>query len=105
MSNNEMMKEKRYVGVKETVLYGVANGGQVIGYNMVRMQMTFFLVTVFGIPSEAAPVSAVCSDPARHSHRRVFRRRGIPLGRSVRCGQDSLYVPDLFHMGILLYDR
>lgn len=53
MSNNEMMKEKRYVGVKETVLYGVANGGQVIGYNMVRMQMTFFLVTVFGIPSEA----------------------------------------------------
>lgn len=53
MSNNEMLKEKRYVGVKETVLYGVANGGQVIGYNMVRMQMTFFLVTVFGIPSEA----------------------------------------------------
>lgn len=53
MANNEMLKEKRYVGVKETVLYGVANGGQVIGYNMVRMQMTFFLVTVFDIPSEA----------------------------------------------------
>ena len=53
MANNERLKEKRYVGVKETVIYGVANGGQVIGYNMVRMQLTFFLVTVFGIPSTA----------------------------------------------------
>ena len=53
MANNERLKEKRYVGVKETVLYGVANGGQVIGYNMVRMQLTFFLVTVFGIPEGA----------------------------------------------------
>ena len=35
------------------MLYGVANGGQVIGYNMVRMQLTFFLVTVFGIPEAA----------------------------------------------------
>ena len=31
----------------------MANGGQVIGYNMVRMQLTFFLVTVFGIPEGA----------------------------------------------------
>lgn len=46
-------QEKRYVGVKETVLYGVANGGQVIGYNMVRNQLTFFLVTVFGVPAQA----------------------------------------------------
>lgn len=46
-------KEKRYVGVKETVLFGVANGGQSFGYTLVRMQMTFFLVTVFGIPPEA----------------------------------------------------
>ena len=35
MANNERLNEKRYVGVKETVIYGVANGGQVIGYNMV----------------------------------------------------------------------
>lgn len=47
------LKERRYVGVKETLLYGVANGGQVIGYNLVRMQLTFFLVTVFGIPGQA----------------------------------------------------
>lgn len=46
-------KEKRYVGIKETVLYGIANGGQVMGYNLVRMQLTFFFVTVFGIPAEA----------------------------------------------------
>lgn len=45
--------EKRYVGVKETILYGVANGGQVIGYNLVRQQFTFFYVTVFGIPGPA----------------------------------------------------
>lgn len=46
-------KQKRYVGVKETLIYGIANGGQCIGYNMVRAQLTFFLVTVFGVPAEA----------------------------------------------------
>lgn len=45
--------EKRYVGIKEIACYGVACGGQNIGYNMVRSQLTFFLVTVFGIPSQA----------------------------------------------------
>ena len=49
-------QEKRYVGVKETVLYGVANGGQVIGYNLVRMHLTFYLMTVFGVPSEAVMI-------------------------------------------------
>ena len=53
MQAAEAAKERRYVGVKETVLYGVANGGQVIGYNLIRSQLTFYLVTVFGIPSEA----------------------------------------------------
>ncbi len=51
--NKSPAKEKTYVGIKETVLYGVANGGQVIGYNMVRNQLTFFLVTVFGVPARA----------------------------------------------------
>lgn len=50
---SELTNSKRYVGVKETVIYGVANGGQVIGYNMVRNQLTFFLVTVFGVPAQA----------------------------------------------------
>ena len=53
MANLQKPRERRYVGVRETVLYGVANGGQVIGYNMVRMQLTFYLVTVFGIPAPA----------------------------------------------------
>lgn len=50
---SENIKEKRYVGIKETVLYGVANGGQCMGYNLVRGQLTFFLVTVCRIPAEA----------------------------------------------------
>lgn len=49
----EKQTQKRYVGVKETLIYGIANGGQCIGYNMVRAQLTFFLVTVFGVPAEA----------------------------------------------------
>ena len=53
MSSTDTEKEKRYVGVRETALYGVANGGQVIGYNLIRMQLTFFYVTVFGIPAKA----------------------------------------------------
>ena len=53
MSSLITEKEKRYVGVRETALYGVANGGQVIGYNLIRMQLTFFYVTVFGIPAKA----------------------------------------------------
>lgn len=56
MNNETVLPEKRYVGVKETVLYGVANGGQVIGYNLVRMQLTFFLLTVFGLPSKAVAI-------------------------------------------------
>ena len=50
---SESVKEKRYVGLKETVLYGVANGGQCMGYNLVRGQLTFFLVTVCRIPAAA----------------------------------------------------
>ena len=46
-------KQKRYVGVKETLLYGVANGGQCIGYNMIRAQFNFFLITIFGVPAKA----------------------------------------------------
>lgn len=44
------VKEKRYVGVKETLIYGIANGGQCIGYNMMTAQRAFFLVSVFGVP-------------------------------------------------------
>lgn len=30
-----MEKETRYVGVKETLSYGLANAGQVFGYNLI----------------------------------------------------------------------
>lgn len=49
----EINTERSYVGLKETVLYGVANGGQCMGYNLVRGQLTFFLVTVCRIPAAA----------------------------------------------------
>lgn len=47
MSSLNTVKEKRYVGVRETALYGVANGGQVIGYNLIRMQFTFVFNCAF----------------------------------------------------------
>lgn len=43
------LKEKRYVGVKETTIYGIANGGQVMGYNIFTTYLSFFFATVFGI--------------------------------------------------------
>lgn len=49
----ENTKERRYVGVKENFIYGVANGGQVFGYNIVSSYLTFFFVTVFGLPPGA----------------------------------------------------
>lgn len=50
MTTETQKKEKRYVGVKETLIYGIANGGQCIGYNMMTAQRAFFLVSVFGVP-------------------------------------------------------
>ncbi len=49
-TQENQVKEKRYVGVKETLIYGIANGGQCIGYNMMTAQRAFFLVSVFGVP-------------------------------------------------------
>lgn len=43
------MQEKRYVGVKETLIYGIANGGQCIGYNMIRQQLMIYLPFAFGL--------------------------------------------------------
>lgn len=42
-------KQKRYVGVKETLIYGIANGGQCIGYNLIRQQLMIYLPVAFGI--------------------------------------------------------
>ena len=53
MEQETQVKEKRYVGPKEIFLYGVANGGQVFGYNIVTAQLSFFFTMVFGIPPAA----------------------------------------------------
>lgn len=47
------LEEKRYVGVKENLIYGLANGGQVFGYNIFTTNLSFFFLTVFGIPPAA----------------------------------------------------
>lgn len=47
MTENKL--QKRYVGVKETVIYGIANGGQCIGYNLIRSQINMYLFFVLGV--------------------------------------------------------
>ena len=47
-------KEIRYVGVKENLAYGLANAGQVFGYNLVAGgYLSLFFTKVFGIPAAA----------------------------------------------------
>ncbi len=41
--------QKRYVGVKETLVYGIANGGQCIGYNLIRGQINIYLCYALGV--------------------------------------------------------
>ena len=43
----------RYVGVKETFLYGISNAGQCFGYNIIAgSYLSLFFVKIFGIPAE-----------------------------------------------------
>lgn len=47
-------KEIRYVGVKENLLFALANGGQCFSYNMFTgSYLSLFFVRVFGIPTGA----------------------------------------------------
>ena len=47
-------KEVRYVGVKENLLFGLANAGQCFSYNMFTgSYLSLFFVKVFGIPTGA----------------------------------------------------
>ena len=49
-----MEKETRYVGVKETLSYGLANAGQVFGYNLIAGgYLSLFFTKVFEIPPAA----------------------------------------------------
>ena len=55
MANTVVDTDKRYVGVKETLTYGLANAGQVFGYNLVASggYLSLFFTKVFGVPTEA----------------------------------------------------
>ncbi|MBR5201997.1 MAG: MFS transporter [Clostridia bacterium] len=50
----ENKSDIRYVGVKETAIYGIANAGQCFGYNIIAgSYLSLFFVKVFGIPPAA----------------------------------------------------
>ncbi len=50
----EIKKDVRYVGVKENLLYGLANAGQCFSYNMFTGSfLSLFFIKVFGIPNGA----------------------------------------------------
>lgn len=55
----EQASERRYVGVKENFIYGVANGGQVFGYNIVANYLPFLFITVFGLPPKAVSLMII----------------------------------------------
>ena len=49
----ENKSDIRYVGVKETLAYGIANAGQCFGYNIIASSyLSLFFVKVFGVPAE-----------------------------------------------------
>ena len=57
----ETKKEIRYVGVKENLLYGLANGGQCFSYGMFSgSYLSLFFVKVFGIPTGAVATMRHC---------------------------------------------
>lgn len=51
MAENKRPSQRRYVGVKESTIYGIANGGQTMSYNLVNGQLNYFFVNVFHIDS------------------------------------------------------
>lgn len=54
MEKSTLQKPVRYVGIKENLIFGIANAGQVFSNNMFAGTfLSIFFVKVFGIPSEA----------------------------------------------------
>lgn len=41
--------DRTYVGVKETLIFGVANGGQSFGYSLLTSYLTYFFINVFHV--------------------------------------------------------
>ena len=121
-----MEKETRYVGVKETLSYGLANAGQVFGYNLIAGgYLSLFFTKVFEIPPAAVStmilflgiwdtvneirqteaLSFVCAAASCNNYDYVVcRSRNI--GRcKIDDRKNHLYVCFLFYMGTVLYSR
>jgi sugar (glycoside-pentoside-hexuronide) transporter len=43
---------RRYVGTKENILFGVANGGQIMSFTILTSYLTYFYVNIFNIDSK-----------------------------------------------------
>jgi len=57
MAEENTKTMRRYVGTKETLIYGIANGGQVLSISLATSYITYFFVNVFHI--KATYVSAM----------------------------------------------
>ena len=51
MGQSSLDSNRRYVGTKENVIYGIANGGQCLSYSFLTAYITYFFVNVFNIDS------------------------------------------------------
>ena len=49
MSSSSLVTDRRYVGTKETLAFGVANGGQVMSFSLITSYLTYFFVNVFNV--------------------------------------------------------
>lgn len=54
---NNSYENEKYLSKKETLIYGIANGGQVFGYSLVTSYLMYFYLNVFSI--DAKIISAV----------------------------------------------
>ena len=67
--------EKRYVGVKETLTYGVANAGQCIGYTTMIQQRSYFLSAVLGVTYTLTSISHTVSESFLNTDIAFFNSR------------------------------
>ena len=49
MEQERIDTNRRYVGIKENLVFGVANGGQVLSFSLLVSYLTYFYVNVFNI--------------------------------------------------------
>ncbi|NLP48570.1 MAG: hypothetical protein GX345_06470 [Clostridiales bacterium] len=49
MNKATLKYDRRYVGTKESLAFGIANGGQVMSFSLITSYLTYFFVNVFNI--------------------------------------------------------